>query len=86
MVRLWRTPHEVHMEVSDEGRGLSEENRAKIASGESAGVGLRGMRERVKQIGGRIGLRSEGKGTSISVTLPLVEKVQDNPAARSRSV
>ena len=86
LVRLWRTPHEVHMEVSDEGRGLSEENQVKIASGESAGVGLRGMRERVKQIGGRLGIHSKGRGTSILVTLPLVENIQLHKGAQTRTV
>ena len=52
LVRLLRSPGEIKLEVSDEGKGLDQETQSKIASGETAGVGLRGMRERVRQLGG----------------------------------
>ena len=74
LVRLWRTPGEIRMEVSDEGRGIHQEIQSKVASGKSAGVGLRGMRERVKQFDGTLEIHSNGKGTSILVTLPLTEE------------
>jgi PAS domain S-box-containing protein len=74
LVRLWRTPREIKMEVSDAGRGFNQEIQSKIASGESAGVGLRGMQERVNQIGGTLGIHSKGKGLSVVVTLPLTEE------------
>ena len=74
LVRLWRTPEELRMEVSDEGRGIHPEIQSKFASGETAGVGLRGMQERVRQIGGTLGIHSNGKGASILVTLPLTEE------------
>jgi PAS domain S-box-containing protein len=70
LVRLWRASGEVYMEVRDEGRGLSQENQAKIASGESAGVGLRGMRERVKRLGGKFEIHAQAKGMTLLVTLP----------------
>jgi signal transduction histidine kinase len=35
------------------------------------GVGLVGMRERVKQLGGRMDIESGAGGTAIRVTLPL---------------
>jgi signal transduction histidine kinase len=35
------------------------------------GVGLRGMRERVSQLGGTLELRSSGGGTSVGVALPV---------------
>jgi len=74
LVRLWRTPGEIRMEVSDEGRGIQQEIQSKIASGKSAGVGLRGMRERVKQFDGTLEIHSNGKGASILVTLPLTQE------------
>jgi signal transduction histidine kinase len=46
------------MEVSDAGRGFNQEIQSEIASGESAGVGLRGMQESVKQIGGTLEISS----------------------------
>jgi PAS domain S-box-containing protein len=74
LVKLWRTPGEIRMEVSDEGRGIDQEIQSKVASGKSAGVGLRGMRERVKQFDGTLEIHSNGMGASILVTLPLTEE------------
>lgn len=69
------------MEVTDEGRGINQEIMSKISSGESAGVGLRGMQERVKQIGGEFGIHANGKGTSVVVALPLAgEAVSPKPS------
>jgi len=73
-VRLWRTPAEIKLEVKDEGRGINQEIQSKIASSASVGVGLRGMQERVKQIGGTLTIHSNGNGTSVLVTLPLAEE------------
>lgn len=85
LIRLWRTPREIKMEVSDAGRGIDQEIQSKIASGESAGVGLRGMQERVKQIGGTLGIRSNGKGTSVLVVLPLTEEAVSSDESKTRN-
>ena len=74
LARPWRTPGEIRMEVSDEGRGIHQEIQSKVVSGKSAGVGLRGMRERAKQFDGVLEIHSNGKGASILVTLPLIEE------------
>ncbi len=87
LVRLWRTPGSVEMEVRDEGKGIEQEVQSKFAAGSSSGVGLRGMQERVKLLGGELIVQSTGKGTSVLVTLPLTQKA-DMPSeqgARSRS-
>lgn len=75
-VKLSRSPSEITLEVSDKGRGVDPEIQARIASGKTAGVGLRGMRERVRQLGGNVEIRSTAKGTAVIATLPLVESAQ----------
>lgn len=70
---LLRSPAEIKLEVSDDGKGLDPETQAKIASGETVGVGLRGMRERVRQLGGNLDIRSNGHGTIVTVTIPIAE-------------
>jgi len=35
------------------------------------GVGIAGMRERVRQLGGEIAIDSSGRGTEVKVMLPL---------------
>jgi PAS domain S-box-containing protein len=85
VVRLWRTPREIKMEVGDAGRGFNQEIQSKIASGESAGVGLRGMQERVKQIGGTLGISSNGKGASVLVVLPLTEEAVSSDGSKTHN-
>jgi PAS domain S-box-containing protein len=58
------------VEVRDAGRGISAENLARIQA-RGTGVGLRGIRERVRQLGGVVRIESqEGSGTTIFVNLP----------------
>jgi PAS domain S-box-containing protein len=70
-LRLLRSPGEIELEVSDDGKGIDGEAKSKIASGESTGVGLRGMQERVRQLGGSVEIRSNGNGTTVTATVPL---------------
>lgn len=57
--------------VSDNGRGISKETLKRIAAAQS-GVGVTGMRERVKQIGGTFQIRSNRPGTVLDIELPFV--------------
>jgi len=69
-IRLIRAEDELSLEVRDEGKGISEKRFAEIQAG-GAGVGIRGMRERVRQFGGTLNVDSNHSGTCVSVTLPL---------------
>jgi two-component system NarL family sensor kinase len=73
-VQFSHKPGEVQLQVSDAGRGINREIQDKFREGKSSGVGLRGMRERIKQLGGRMQIQSSGNGTSIVAVLPLDEK------------
>ena len=73
--QLLRTPGEIKLEVQDEGQGLNQGTPVKIASGETSGVGLRGMRERLKQLGGSLEIHSNGNGTTVTAALPDRESV-----------
>jgi two-component system, NarL family, sensor kinase len=75
-VRISGNDTEAKLEVKDDGRGMSEKRQMEIYSGESSGVGLQGMRERVRQISGTLGIQSSAIGTSITVVLPLVAKTR----------
>jgi PAS domain S-box-containing protein len=68
-IRLKRGNRSVFLEVEDAGSGISPERLLEIQS-QGAGVGVRGMRERVLQFGGEMKIHSEGRGTKISITLP----------------
>jgi len=59
----------VSVEVRDSGKGMSVEKLIELESSAS-GVGVRGMRERVRQLGGQIRIHSDDSGTTVSITLP----------------
>ena len=69
-IRLVRNPGEVILEVRDEGHGLPEEVLRKHGGVEFLGVGLLGMRERIRQLGGRMQIDSGEGGATIRVELP----------------
>jgi signal transduction histidine kinase len=66
----------VRVEVEDKGKGIPPQKRSEIISSPTAtpGVGIRGMRERLRQLGGTLDIRSdgEGKGTIVTARLPAV--------------
>jgi signal transduction histidine kinase len=72
-IRLRQFDRQVVVEVEDEGSGISPEKRAEMASGGTPGVGIRGMRERIRQLGGDLVITSSGTGTVILARLPAVE-------------
>lgn len=66
---------EVSLQVRDHGRGIPPEllERFQKTGGET-GVGLAGMRERMHELGGRLEIHSDGKGTQVRVTVALSPK------------
>jgi PAS domain S-box-containing protein len=69
VVRLSRGKDKVTVEVQDHGRGISPERMAELQS-RNAGVGIRGMRERVRQFEGELNIETSEVGTKVCVTLP----------------
>jgi signal transduction histidine kinase len=77
VVRIDVNAGAVNMEVRDEGRGMSPEVLAGFHSETRLlGVGLAGMRERVRGMGGLFEVRSTDKGVSIKVSLLLPASAQ----------
>jgi two-component system NarL family sensor kinase len=72
-IRLRHSDSEVAVEVDDNGKGIPAEKLEKMASAGIAGVGITGMRERVRQLGGRLEISSSGTGTKIVARLPIAE-------------
>lgn len=68
-IRLDGDKTTVRLEVEDAGKGLAKAHaEGQLVTG---GVGITGMRERIKQLGGRLQIESGLRGTTIRVTLPL---------------
>ena len=72
VVRLNRSAGQVRLEVQDKGKGIPPEKQLSVLGLGRVGVGLRGMRERVRELGGKLEVRSEG-GTTVIAMLPIAQ-------------
>ena len=72
-IRLSRSANDVQLEVRDEGKGIPPEKLFEMATIGVPGVGIRGMRERIHQLGGSLEISSDGhgSGTIVVVKLPV---------------
>lgn len=59
----------LHLEVKDAGKGISQEKQAADFDAQ-LGVGIRGMRERLRLLGGQLEIESSPLGTVVVATLP----------------
>jgi signal transduction histidine kinase len=64
-------------EVRDNGSGMSAERLRQVSSGGS-GLGIRGMRERLRQFQGSMEIHSDSTGTKVSVEIPI--PIDQDPA------
>jgi signal transduction histidine kinase len=79
-IRIAASDGHVCVEVEDRGKGIPPEKQSEMASTGTPGVGVRGMRERLRQLGGSLEIHSNGKGTLIMARLP-VAVASASPAA-----
>jgi signal transduction histidine kinase len=67
-ISISHSPELVLLKVVDDGKG--------VPAGHGAGVGLRGMEERVRQLQGSFQMSSSSQGTTVMVTMPVAESRQ----------
>lgn len=72
-IRCRRIHDRVVVEIKDSGAGMSAEKLSLLASDGTPGVGIRGMRERLRQLGGDLVITSGPKGTIVKAGLPIQE-------------
>jgi signal transduction histidine kinase len=62
------------LEIDDQGHGIPDDSLKEIMSGGGVvGVGIAGMSERIRQLGGRLEITSSDRGTTVRVRLPLMK-------------
>jgi len=71
-IRVARSDSQISLEVEDRGKGIPPEKRQVVNSDGTAGVGIRGMRERLRQLGGSLEINSTETGTVVVARLPCV--------------
>lgn len=69
-IRMARENARVHIEVRDEGKGIPPERLEEIQR-QGSGVGIGGVRERLRQLHGEMKIESNPRGTRVSATIPI---------------
>ena len=72
-IRLQTDAEWVTLRISDHGRGIAPDLLRKMRfDGTHTGVGLAGMRERIRELGGRLEIHSTPSGTTIEASVPAI--------------
>jgi signal transduction histidine kinase len=90
-IRITQDEACLRVEIEDAGKGIPPEKESLFGLSAHAGVGLRGMRERLRQLGGALQIQSSGHGTHVIATLPVartsvvppLEAVGSGPSAEA---
>jgi len=69
-IRMARDSNQITLNIRDQGNGMSPARLAEIKSGRS-GVGIGGMRERLRQFDGTMNIESDSSGTQVFATIPI---------------
>jgi signal transduction histidine kinase len=71
-VLIRQDAEQVVLDIKDDGRGIPTELLGLfLTTGSGMGVGLAGIRERARELGGKLTLESSDSGTLVRVTIPL---------------
>ena len=63
---------QLQLEIKDDGRGISRKRLRSLNEGAAeAGVGLAGMRERMRELGGSLAIQSDRAGTTVVISIPV---------------
>jgi signal transduction histidine kinase len=79
-IRIARDEGMITVEVQDQGKGIPPEKLVEIQS-EGSGVGIRGMRERLRQFSGELRIESGENGTRVWVTI----SIPQTPVSKERT-
>lgn len=84
-IEIARERESVRVVVQDQGAGMSPQRLAEIQS-HGTGVGIRGMRERLRQFHGDLVIESNGSGTRVHASLPLKGRHTSEPGKTRQEV
>jgi len=69
-------PDCVTLRICDQGRGMNPRIVKQFQEhGTGVGIGLAGIRERLTELAGHLNLQSDARGTEVSATIPLAQRV-----------
>ncbi len=83
-IRIFNQDRTVHLEIVDHGKGIrAVTDRSPFAGPPSLGVGIPGMRERIRQLGGQLDVEFRPDGTRVKASLPMEAASEDLTAETS---
>ena len=77
-IRLQERDGWLNLEIKDAGKGIPPEKQIEGLNGQ-LGVGIRGMRERLRLLGGTLEIESNPAGTTLRAMLPASHEAKRNP-------
>jgi len=78
-VSLSLTVKQLRLEIKDDGRGIPQKRLRRLIEGAAeAGVGLAGMRERIRELAGSLEIRSDQAGTTLAICVPVESTAIDS--------
>jgi PAS domain S-box-containing protein len=81
-IHFLRKPGEISLEIADHGCGISREILKQLNRGIAlSGIGIAGLRERVRRLGGFMEICSGSDGTAVKVRLPIKRPRIDRQSA-----
>jgi signal transduction histidine kinase len=80
-VRIACTADQLRVEVEDNGKGIPPEKQSEMECTGKTGVGMRGMRERLRQFGGQLEVNSNPGLTLVVATLPIPQPLAKSVSA-----
>ena len=84
-IRIFQSDAKIHLEIVDHGKGIrAAADRSSFAGTPTLGVGIPGMRERVRQLGGQLEVEFRSDGTRVHASLP-VKVSADESAEQSEA-
>ena len=85
-VRFSIDEREARLEVKDYGKGIDPELLHQFnRNGGGAGIGLAGMRERLRELGGRLEVESDANGTLVRAVIPIPASSPAKKPKKSRN-
>jgi signal transduction histidine kinase len=79
-VRVFPADNTVCVEVADQGKGIAAEKHREMVLMGNTGVGIRGMQERLRHLGGILEIHSNGIGTVVRARFP-IHNLRTSPAS-----
>src|SRR6202790_222272 len=78
-IRIFQSARNVHLEIVDHGKGVKAGmERPAFAGAPTLGVGIPGMRERIRQLGGQLEVEFSNEGTRVHASLPVEASAEES--------